>query len=158
MSHETRPVAAIKKGTVIDHIPHGQALPIVHLLSLMKQKFKIMIGINLESKNFKIKDLIKIENYLVTEDEANMIVVFAPEATINLIENFSVKQKITTCVPADIKAVFACPNRACITQCEAIESHFHIFQENKKIYLSCDYCEKTFLRDAVKVKNACSKS
>ncbi len=145
-------VTAIKNGTVIDHIPQGQALRIVHLLSLLKRKFKIMTGMNLVSKRLGTKDLIKIENYILTESEANEVVIFAPVATINIIENFKVTKKINTHLPPSIKSVFICPNLACITHDEAVESNFDISEEGKQITLTCHYCEKTFNRDQVKVK------
>ncbi len=145
-------VSAIKNGTVIDHIPQGQALRIMHLLTLLKRKFKIMAGMNLPSKRLGTKDLIKIENYILTEDEANEIVVFAPPATINVIEDFTVVNKISTHLPAMMKAVFICPNTICITHAESIDSAFHISEEGKQIKLTCHYCEKVFHRDQVKVK------
>ncbi len=145
-------VSAIKHGTVIDHIPQGQALRIMHLLTLLKRKFKIMAGMNLPSKRLGTKDLIKIENYILTDDEANEVVVFAPSATINVIEDFNVINKISTHLPLMMKAVFICPNTTCITQTESIDSAFHITEEGKQIHLTCHYCEKVFHRDQVKVK------
>lgn len=144
-------VSAIKNGTVIDHIPQGQALRIVHLLSLLKRKLKIMTGMNLTSKKLGTKDLIKIENYVLSDEEASEVVVFAPAVTINIIENFEVIKKITTHLPPAIKSIFICPNPVCITHSEPVESHFHITEEGKQIKLTCHYCEKTFNRDQVKV-------
>ncbi len=145
-------VSAIKNGTVIDHIPQGQALRIIHLLTLLKRKFKIMVGMNLPSKRLGTKDLVKVENYILTEDEANEIVVFAPSATINVIENFEVTNKISTHLPHTMKAVFICSNPACITHVEQVDSCFYINEEGKQIHLTCHYCEKVFPRDLVKVK------
>lgn len=151
-SNEKLSVSAIKNGTVIDHIPQGQALRIVHLLTLLKRQFKIMTGMNLVSKKLGTKDLIKVENYVLTEAEANEVVIFAPSVTINVIENFKVSHKISTHLPDSIKAVFICPNLACITHDEMIDSQFHISEEGKQINLTCHYCEKIFHRDQVKVK------
>jgi aspartate carbamoyltransferase regulatory subunit len=148
--NETLSVTAIKNGTVIDHITPGQALRIIYLLSLNKNK--ITIGLNLPSKRTGSKDLVKIENRILTENEANEIVVFAPNATINVIENFKVTKKIQTHLPSIMKAVFICPNLACITQTEVIDSCFYISQRSKKIKLTCHYCDKIFDRDQVKVK------
>jgi aspartate carbamoyltransferase regulatory subunit len=149
---DTLSVSAIKNGTVIDHIPQGQALRIIRLLTLLKRKFKIMVGMNLPSKRLGTKDLIKIENHIITEQEANEIVVFAPPATINVIKEFEVIKKISTHLPESMKAVFACPNPVCITQTELVDSCFYIREEGKQITLTCHYCEKAFHRDQVKVK------
>ena len=100
----------IKNGTVIDHITAGQALRIIHLLALRIAKHTVTLGLNLPSKRLGRKDLIKIENRILTAEEANEIMVFAPEATINIIENFKVIEKINTHLPASIKDVFYCPN------------------------------------------------
>lgn len=150
--NETLSVTAIKNGTVIDHITPGQALRIIHLLSLKESKNKITIGLHLPSKRIGIKDLIKIEDRILTENEANEIVVFAPKATINVIENFKVTTKINTHLPSLMKAVFICPNPACITQTEVIDSCFYISPQSKSVKLICHYCDKIFDRDQVKVK------
>jgi aspartate carbamoyltransferase regulatory subunit len=149
---ETLSVSGIKNGSAIDHIPPGQALRIIQLLQLTKSKLKITVGMHLPSKKIGIKDLIKIENRTLTENEANEIVVFAPLATINLIENFKVVQKYKTHLPKLMKKVFNCPNPKCITQQEPISSIFYIDQQSKQVLLTCHYCEKVFERDQVKVR------
>ena len=149
---ETLSVTAIKNGTVIDHITQGQATRIIHLLALKSGKNKITIGLHLPSKRIGLKDIIKIEDRALTEDEANEIVVFAPEATINVIENFIVVRKIKTHLPDFMKGVFSCPNPVCITQAETVESYFHVSQHNKLIKLLCHYCDRIFDREHVKLK------
>lgn len=148
---ETLLVSAINHGTVIDHITAGQALRIIHLLALQSSKHTVTIGMHLPSKTMGSKDLIKIENRVLSETEANEIVVFAPEATINVIENFKVAKKITTHLPEQMKKVFSCPNPSCITKSEPVESHFFIHENNKHVKLTCYYCEKSFDRDKVRV-------
>lgn len=148
---ETLPVSAIKNGTVIDHIAVNQALRIVHLLGLKHSRHKITIGLHLPSKRLGLKDLIKIENRILTDQEANDIVVFAPAATINVIENYEVVKKFATSLPNEMRDVFACPNPVCITREETRPSHFYIREQGKQIKLCCHYCEKIFDRDQVKV-------
>lgn len=149
---KTLSVSAIKNGTVIDHIRAGQALRIVKLLEILdSKKNKVTLGLNLPSKLLGFKDLIKIENRVLTNDEANQIVVFAPEATINIIDEFEVIQKINTHLPQSIRNVFICPNPVCVTHNEPVESQFEIEELGKHIKLICHYCEKSFDRDQVKV-------
>jgi aspartate carbamoyltransferase regulatory subunit len=148
---ETLPVSAIKSGTVIDHITAGQAFRIIRLLSLQSCNNKVTIGLHLPSKRFGSKDLIKIENRELTENEANEIVVFSPLATINVIENYTVTKKITTHLPAVMKKVFICQNPSCITQAEMIDSFFYISEQKQRVKLTCHYCEKIFDRDQLKV-------
>jgi len=149
---KTLAVAAIKNGTVIDHIRPGQALRIIHLLRLLKDKHRVTVGLNLPSKSMGLKDLIKVEKRLLSNDEANEVVIFAPEATINIVENFEVTQKKSTRLPVSIANVFACLNISCITHHEPIENLFYIEERGKQMRLTCHYCEKTFDRDQAKVK------
>lgn len=146
---KTLSVSAIENGTVIDHIPAGQALRILHLLNIPAQKNRVTIGLNLSSKSLGLKDLIKIENRRLTETEANEITVFAPKATINLIENFEIIKKITTQLPPGISNVFDCLNPNCITQTEAVKTFFYLEEHHKHIKLTCKYCEKVFTHEQI---------
>ena len=150
--NETLSVSAIRNGTVIDHIPAGQAVRIIQLLSLLKRPHPIMVGVNLISPHLKKKDLIKIENCFLSPDEVNCIMAFAPCATINRILNFEVAEKITDCLPSVIRSVFVCPNQICITQTESLQTVFHLKQEDKKIILTCHYCETVWDRDQLEVR------
>jgi len=147
---KTLAVAAIKHGTVIDHIPAGQALRIIRLLNLLNTKHKVTVGLNLPSKSMGHKDLLKIENRKLSSEEARDIIVFAPKATINIIENFEVHHKIASDFPDHITGIFICPNVLCVTHSEPITSFFYIEEQSKKVKLTCKYCEKQFDRDQVK--------
>ncbi len=144
---KTLSVSAIKNGTVIDHIPAAQALKILKLLQIGTHKNCVTLGLNLVSKSLGLKDLIKIENRILTDTEANEVTVFAPKATINIIENFDIVKKITTRFPDSIVGVFTCANPVCITQTEAIKTHFYLEEYGKQIKLTCRYCEEQFDRD-----------
>jgi aspartate carbamoyltransferase regulatory subunit len=150
--NKTLSVSAIENGTVIDHINSGQAIRIIHLLKLLEKKYRVTIGLNLPSKNMKFKDIIKIENHALKNEEANEITVFAPEATINIIQNFEVVQKITTTLPPHIQNVFDCPNPVCITHTEPVETFFNIETKGKQVNIICKFCEKTFDRNQAQVK------
>tara|TARA_R110000868_G_scaffold179388_3_gene419406 strand:+ start:625 stop:1083 length:459 start_codon:yes stop_codon:yes gene_type:complete len=145
-------VSAIKNGTVVDHITTDQTMRIMHMLRLLDKKHKVTVGFNLPSKRMKLKDLIKIEDHELTPEEANQISVFAPDATIAIIKNFEVSKKLTTKLPEAISSIFICPNSACVTHVEPVESYFHIRESGKVMKLVCQYCEKSFERNQVKVK------
>lgn len=148
---KTLSVAAIQNGTVIDHIPAGQALKIIYLLRLLETNQCVTVGFKLPSNRMKHKDLIKIEDYVLTEEEANKITVFAQEATINVITNFNVEQKIIAHMPKMIEGVFMCPNTGCITHAEPVSSYFSIDEQGVAVKLKCRFCEKSFDRNQVKV-------
>jgi aspartate carbamoyltransferase regulatory subunit len=61
------------------------------------------------------KDIIKIENRLFNEREANELAIFAPGATINVIDDYQVQEKFEMSIPTFIEGVFECPNSNCIT-------------------------------------------
>lgn len=137
-------VEAIAKGTVIDHIPAGKGIEILKFFQLTDTKQRITIGLNLPTADGKQKDLIKIENTVFTEEQANQLALFAPTASINVIDNFEVVRKFKVSMPELIGAVFSCPNSNCISHNEPVESCFYIRQNDNEIKLKCHYCEKAF--------------
>jgi aspartate carbamoyltransferase regulatory subunit len=149
---KTLSVSAIHNGTVIDHIKPGNALRIIHFLGLIKNSHQITLGINLPSKRLGRKDLIKIESLELSPVQANEVSIFAPEATINLVKDFKVTQKLKTHLPGNIKDAFICPNLSCISQDKNVETKFYIEEQGKHVALTCHYCERTFDRDHTKVK------
>jgi aspartate carbamoyltransferase regulatory subunit len=148
---KTLSVSAIHHGTVIDHITSGEALRIISLLKLLEKKHKVTVGLNLPSKRLGLKDIIKIEDHVLTHQDANDITIFAPEATINIIRDFEVVDKVTTSLPDSISNVFACANPNCITQSEGVKTFFHIESQGKTVNLTCQFCEKTFTRNQLRV-------
>ena len=152
MTTKTLSVSAIQNGTVVDHITTDQTLRIMRMLRLLDNKYMVTVGFNLPSKRMKMKDLLKIENHELTPEEANQITVFAPEATINIIKNYEVVKKLTTTLPESIGSIFICPNSNCITHSEPVPSFFYINENGKVMKLVCKYCEKSFDRNQVKVK------
>lgn len=148
---KTLSVAAIHNGTVIDHIASDQTLRIMHMLKLLKKKLKVTVGFNLPSKRLGFKDLIKIENHELTPDEANQIIVLAPNATINIIRDYDVMEKLKTSLPEYIQSIFICPNRSCVTRTEKVDSCFTVEEMASQVKLVCRYCEKSFERTQVGV-------
>lgn len=137
-------VEAIAHGTVIDHIPAGKGIEILKFFQLTNTKQRITIGLNLPTSDGKQKDLIKIEKTAFTESQANQLALFAPTASINVIENFEVVRKFKVSMPEQISGVFSCPNSNCVSHNEPVESRFYIRQNDNEIKLKCHYCEKAF--------------
>ncbi len=137
-------VEAIAHGTVIDHVPAGQGIKILKFFQLSAAQERITVGLNLPSKDQQRKDLIKVENTVFDENQANQLALFAPNATINVIEDFEVVRKFHVATPEQIKAVFACPNSNCISHNEPVDSHFYVRKHNDSTKLKCHYCEKSF--------------
>ena len=66
-------VAALRDGTVIDHIPSEKLFTIVRLLGLEHMTNNITIGFNLESKKLGRKGIIKIAGKFFCDEEINRI-------------------------------------------------------------------------------------
>ena len=142
-------VEAIENGTVIDHIPAGLALTILRQFKLLHEGCAVTVGFNLPSKRHGRKDIIKINGIKLNEAAANRLALFAPEATVNLITNFKVEQKMLLRLPETISEVFRCPNPNCASHSEPVTSRFYVRQHNGQTKLKCHYCEKTYAREAV---------
>lgn len=142
-------VEAIKDGTVIDHIPATIGIKVLKLFAMDQSKQKVTIGLNLPSSALGHKDLLKIENIFITEEQANKLALYAPHATVNQIENYQVCKKLALSLPEVVTGVFECPNTNCITHNEPVDSSFKVFEKHDDIRLKCKYCEKVFSRDIV---------
>lgn len=140
-------VEAIKRGTVIDHIPAGQGLNIVKRLQLLDNKVRLTVGFNLHSQAQGIKDLIKVDDWLFTPEEVNELALFAPNATVNIIDDYKVVQKYYMSTPDELKGVFPCPNTNCITHNEPVQSHLYVCDRPSGLKLKCRYCEKLFAKE-----------
>ncbi len=147
---KTLSVAAIKDGTVIDHIPSGGALIVLQLLKLLPGRHRVSLGINFSSSSMNFKDLIKIENRYLTDKEVHDIAVFAPQATINIIKNYQIVDKLAAKLPHIVARILVCPNPRCITNCESIDTLFAIEEHKQHVWLHCHFCEKVFDREEIK--------
>ncbi|MDO5059329.1 MAG: aspartate carbamoyltransferase regulatory subunit [Neisseria sp.] len=151
MSQKQLSVEAIEKGTVIDHIPAGLGLAILRQFNLLHYGSAVTVGFNLPSKRAggKGKDIIKIKDVQFDEAAANRLALFAPEATVNIIENFAVVRKLPLTLPESIAEVFRCPNPNCASHGEPVSSLFYVRPSKGQVKLKCHYCEKTFPRGFV---------
>ena len=149
MMEHTLKVEALANGTVIDHIPAGQGRRILKLFRMSESGERIYIGFNLPSRRTGKKDLIKVENITFTPAQANQLALFAPNATVNVIEDFKVVRKFSLRLPETIAGVFTCPNSNCASHGEPVKSRFYVRQHQGQTRLKCHYCEKTFPREIV---------
>ncbi len=140
MEQELR-VSKIKDGTVIDHINSGCALEVVKILGITGREKKIVtIAVNVPSKRSKVKDIVKVEGLLLGPKEVNKIALIAPHATINVIRNYLVAQKLPVELPKVIKDMVKCTNPTCITNNnEPVSPKFYV-ESNEPLLLKCHYC------------------
>ncbi|ELV8700198.1 aspartate carbamoyltransferase regulatory subunit [Vibrio vulnificus] len=150
MNKETKlQVEAIKNGTVIDHIPAQVGIKVLKLFDMHNSLQRVTIGLNLPSSALGNKDLLKIENVFINEEQANKLALYAPHATVNQIEDYKVVKKLALELPEFVSDVFECPNSNCITHNEPVASNFRVFEKKGDVRLKCKYCEKVFSREIV---------
>lgn len=141
---QTVSVTAIETGCVIDHIPPGAAIKMISLLKLTEAGKPVTVGFNLISKRLGHKDIIKLEDRVLTEVERLQIGIFGPGATVNEIKGHKVIQKHLLILPKQVEQGFVCANSHCITNKEIVRTKFRVSTENRQVYLRCHYCEQTF--------------
>ncbi len=144
MSERELKVSKIKDGTVIDHIRGGYALDVVKILGITGKEKKIMtIAINVPSKRFGVKDIVKIEGKALNSQEVNRIALVAPHASINIIHDYTVVEKLEVKLPQAIEGIIKCVNPCCISNSdELVLSKFYVKTEEPLI-LKCHYCGVT---------------
>ena len=109
-------VRRIKEGTVIDHIDEGKGLQVLNALRINGDDGSLItIALNVPSGKFKKKDIIKVENKFLKDDDTNKLAVIAPTATINMIKEYKLVEKRRVALPNEIDRIFRCSNTDCIT-------------------------------------------
>ena len=111
-------VAALRNGTVIDHIPSSALFRAVHILGIENMTNGVTIGNNLPGSRVGRKGIIKVDGVEFDRDVLNRIAVVAPTATINVIRDYSVAEKHPVELPDTLIGTVRCPNPKCITNNE----------------------------------------
>ncbi|NPA04754.1 MAG: aspartate carbamoyltransferase regulatory subunit [Crenarchaeota archaeon] len=135
-------VRRIRDGTVIDHIPAGRALLVLRILGITgAEGYRIAVVMNVESRKLGRKDIVKVEGRMLERGEVDKIALIAPEATINIIKDYRVVEKVKVRLPDEIKGILRCPNPTCITRKER-EPITPVFRKvsEKPLILQCKYC------------------
>ncbi len=137
-------VSKIKNGTVVDHIAPGMSPLVLKILGIGPgSKEAVSMAMNVQSSKMGKKDILKVEGKFISDEELNKIALIAPEATINLVENFEITRKFRVKPPKVVENIIKCPNQHCISNSnEPIKSRFKIFTDGRKVVAKCDYCGK----------------
>lgn len=142
MSNKTeRQVAAIKNGTVIDHIPAEKTYQVVNLLQLETLETPVTIGYNYPSNKIGRKGIIKVSDKFFTDEEISRLSVVAQNVVLNIIHDYEVVEKKTVKTPDELRGIVKCNNPKCITNNEPMNTVFHVVNKEKGI-IKCHYCDK----------------
>jgi aspartate carbamoyltransferase regulatory subunit len=139
-------IRPIEDGTVIDHIPRGQALNVLRVLGVdSSTRDVVSVAMNVPSDAMGRKDIVKVEDREIGSKEADIIALIAPEATVNVVRDFDVSEKYEVSMPEEVRGVLDCPNPNCVTNTrEPVETVFDVRDGE----IRCEYCG-TVLSDEV---------
>lgn len=143
-------ISAIDEGTVIDHIPTDATFKVAEILDLENHKGIVSIATNLQSKSMGRKGIVKVGGKGLTQNEVNKIAIVAPDATVNIIKNYYVKEKIKVKTPDVIDNVVKCSNPVCITNNEQIATKFYAAKKDP-LRIKCHYCERTMGKEDIEI-------
>ena len=136
-----RLVAAIKNGTVIDHIPAEKTYQVVSLLQLQTLDTPLTICYNDPSNRIQRKGIIKVSDKFFTDEEISRLSVVAPNVVLNIIHDYEVVEKKTVETPDELRGIVKCNNPKCITNNEPMQTVFNVVDKAHGI-LKCHYCDK----------------
>ncbi len=134
-------VRRIEHGTVIDHITAGQALNVLRILGVSGTTSAVVsVAMNVPSGAIGSKDIVKVEDRELKEEEVDRISLIAPNATINIIRDFEVIEKYRVDLPERLDGLVKCSNPNCISNTnEPVISKFLV--NKKPVELRCIYCD-----------------
>lgn len=135
-------VAALRCGTVIDHIPADALFKAVKILGIAKMTTNVTIGNNLSSHRLGKKGIIKVADVEFTDDVLSRIALIAPSAKINIIRDYKVIKKTPIALPEEIVGIVRCGNPKCITNNEPMRTRFSVVDRDD-VTIRCHYCGQT---------------
>ena len=146
MSREpTYKVSALLQGTVLDHLRAGSALRALRVLRLPPNT-TVMVGVNLPSKRQQRKDLVKIEGYELTQEEAAKVALLSPDATLSIIREYEIVEKTELTLPVTFRGLIRCVNPSCIVHDERVPGLFQV-EGRDPVSVRCEYCETSFAEE-----------
>ena len=136
-------VSKIRNGTVIDHISAGHALDVLKILGIDgREGHVVSVAMNVTSKTAAKKDIVKVENRELKQDEVDKIALIAPGATINIIRDYDVAEKTRVKLPETIKGIVRCANPSCVSNAgEPVVPRFTV-ERRDPLRLRCFYCSR----------------
>lgn len=152
MGEKELKVAALRNGTVIDHIPADKLFSVVSILQLKQSKHPLTIGNNFESQKLTSKGIIKISDKILEEHEANKIALLAPNVKVNIVREYMVVEKRVLQLPDEVTDLVSCNNPNCITNHQPVNTKFYVLKENDLYRLKCRYCEREINQNEVQLK------
>ena len=139
---EMRRVTAIRNGTVIDHIPAGHALQVIQMLHIdMTRSTPVSLVMNVPSDKLGRKDVLKIEDRELNEEQLDRLALIAPAASIAIIRNHALAEKLRVELADDMVNVARCSFSNCITKNarEPLPQRLSVISQDP-LEVRCYYC------------------
>ena len=132
-------IDSIKNGIVIDHIQAGLGMQLYNLLGLGNLDCSVALIKNAASSKLGKKDIIKIDGDVSISFD--VIGFIDADATVNIIKDGKLVQKLCITAPERIVNVVKCKNPRCITSTEQqLDQIFRLTDADTKTY-RCIYCD-----------------
>jgi aspartate carbamoyltransferase regulatory subunit len=132
-------IDSIQNGIVIDHITAGLGMKLYELLDLASLDASIALIKNVGSKKMGKKDIIKIDaDILLNFDVIGFV---DPDATVNIIKDGILVDKLRIAMPQVLTNVIKCKNPRCITTTEQEINHIFKLTDKEQGVYRCLYCE-----------------
>ena len=138
-------VAALRHGTVIDHLSPGMALKALEMIGLPEHD-AALIGVNLKSAKAGRKDILKLENMELSEEQIENLAVLGPSASVVYIREYEVVRKVRVKLPEVLEGVLRCPNPNCITNHDRVVTRFDV-ERTSPTQVRCTFCERLISED-----------
>ena len=132
-------IDSIVNGFVIDHITAGRGMRLYELLGLGDVDCSVAIIKNAVSSKKGRKDIIKIDAEIPVD--LDVIGYVDPDATVNIIREGCLVEKVTIGKPEKLVNVIRCRNPRCITSVEQELPHVFMLTDSEQGIYRCLYCE-----------------
>lgn len=139
---EMRRVTAIRNGTVVDHIPAGHALQVIQMLRIdMTRTTPVSLVMNVPSDKLGRKDVLKVEDRELSQEELDRLALIAPTASIAIIRNHAVAEKLKVELADDLINIASCSFSNCITKNarEPLPQRLRVISRDP-LEVRCYYC------------------
>ena len=137
-----RRVTAIRNGTVIDHIPSGHAVTVLEILGISGRRVNpVSMVMNVPSGKMEHKDIIKIDDRELDQHELDRLALVAPDASVSIIREYRVAEKLQIRLGEEIVNVARCSYRNCATNGPREPMpHRLVVMGRNPLRLRCHYC------------------
>lgn len=154
MTEKTMLVAKIDDGTVIDKIPAGLSITLLRVLKIREDiTDTVAVGIRVKSESMGTKDIVKLTNRYLTQNELKTIWLIAPDAVITIIKDYIVSEKFKIAERTDsndFSGVLKCENPSCATNYNEPVTPKYTLMRRDPMLVRCLYCDRVMLEEGIR--------